>query len=86
MNSFQEAADIIRDAGGQIVGRTRLQKIAYLLEATGLGSGFEFEYRHYGPYSEQLADAVSVSRRLSIIAEENSPDKLGRILFNFHYP
>jgi uncharacterized protein YwgA len=77
MNDFQEAADIIRDAGGQIVGRTRLQKIAYLLEATGLGSGFEFEYRHYGPYSEQLADAVLTSRHLSIITEENHPTSWG---------
>lgn len=71
MSDLQKAADIIRDAGGRIVGRTRLQKIAYLLEATGLGSGFEFEYRHYGPYSEQLADAVSTSCRLSIMKEDS---------------
>jgi uncharacterized protein YwgA len=77
MKDFEKAADIIRDAGGRIVGRTRLQKIAYLLEATGLGSGFEFEYRHYGPYSEQLADAVSTSRRLSMITEENHPTNWG---------
>lgn len=77
MNEFQNAADIIREAGGRIVGRTRLQKIAYLLEATGLGSGFAFEYRHYGPYSEQLADAVSASCQLSIIKEEDLPTSWG---------
>jgi hypothetical protein len=31
----QKVADIIRDAGGKIVGRTRLQKIGYLLELLG---------------------------------------------------
>ena len=49
------ATAIVRDAGGEIVGRTRLQKTAYLLEVTGLGSGVYFAYRHYGPYSEDLA-------------------------------
>ena len=31
---------IVRDAGGTIVGRTRLLKTAYLLELAGLGEGF----------------------------------------------
>jgi hypothetical protein len=33
----ERAAKIIADAGGSIVGRTKLQKIAYILEAMGLG-------------------------------------------------
>ena len=40
-----KVAEIIRAAGGEIVGRTRLQKVAYLLELAGLGHGFRFEYR-----------------------------------------
>ena len=38
----QQAAAIIRDAGGYIVGRTKLQKIGFFLEAAGVGSGFMF--------------------------------------------
>ncbi len=68
-SDIESAADIIRMAGGQIVGRTKLQKIAYLLEAIGVGSGFHFEYRHYGPYSEQLANATSSAKALGIIDE-----------------
>ncbi len=45
----RETAEIVRDVGGRIVGRTRLQKIAYLLELAGFGVGFRFEYRHFGP-------------------------------------
>jgi hypothetical protein len=67
---IEKAADIIRDAGGKVVGRTRLQKIAYLLELTGLGEGFEFEYKHYGPYSEQLANAVAIATVTRLISEE----------------
>ena len=33
----EKVAAIIRDAGGKIVGRTRLQKTGYLLELAGLG-------------------------------------------------
>ena len=66
----EKAASIVRDAGGRVVGRTRLQKMAFLLEITGLGDGFNFEYRHYGPYSEQLANAVSTAAIAGLISEE----------------
>lgn len=68
----QKAADIVSSAGGKIVGRTRLQKIAYLLEITGLGDGFDFEYRHYGPYSEALATAARNAAILDLIDEEEN--------------
>lgn len=64
------AADIVRDAGGEVVGRTRLQKIAYFLETSGLGDGFAFEYRHYGPYSEGLADACQLADILGVVDEK----------------
>ena len=41
------AAAIVRDAGGQIVGRTKLQKIGFFLEVAGVGSGFPFRYKHF---------------------------------------
>ena len=45
-------------AGGEIVGKIRLQKVVYLLDQIGLNSGFAYEYFHYGPYSEDLAEQV----------------------------
>lgn len=67
---WTKAAALVRDAGGRIVGRTRLQKVAYLLELCGLGDGFDFEYRHYGPYSEELADAIEMAGAFGLITEE----------------
>src|SRR5215471_7421463 len=49
---------LINAAGGEVVGKVRLQKLVYLLDQLGLESGFPFSYHHYGPYSEELADAV----------------------------
>lgn len=69
-NSREKAAAIVRAAGGTIIGRTRLQKVAYLLEIAGLGEGFRFEYRHYGPFSEELADGIRMARAFGLVQEE----------------
>ena len=53
--------------GGRMVGRTRLQKSAYFLEAAGVGDGFDFSYHYYGPYSEDLAVAASDANALGLI-------------------
>jgi len=65
----EKAAEIVRDAGGQIVGRTKLQKVAYLLELAGFGDGFDFEYRHYGPFSEDLANAIRLADAFGLVTE-----------------
>jgi uncharacterized protein YwgA len=67
---WEKAADIVKDAGGELIGRTRLQKVAYLLELTGLGEGFEFSYRQFGPYSEDLAEAIDVAQAFHLIEEK----------------
>lgn len=51
-------ADLVRLNGNELVGKTRFQKTAYFLETRGVGYGFDFEYYHYGPYSEDLALAI----------------------------
>lgn len=66
----KRAASIIDDAGGKLVGRTRLQKVAYLTQLAGLSSDFPFEYRHYGPFSEELADAMQVATGLKLVNED----------------
>jgi hypothetical protein len=76
-SDYQKAAEIVRDAGGLIVGRTKLQKVAYLLELAGLGEGFDFRYRHYGPYSEDLATAIHVAGAFDFVTEEERPANWG---------
>lgn len=64
------AARIINDAGGSLVGRTRLQKVAYLAQLAGFGNEFDFEYRHYGPFSEDLARGIEIASGLGLVSEE----------------
>lgn len=69
-DSYIAAARIVQDAGGELVGRTRLQKIAFLLKLAGFGDEFSFEYRHYGPFSEDLAQAMEIASALGPVKEE----------------
>lgn len=62
-------AQVIRDAGGEIVGRTRLQKTVYLLTLAGFEGRFRFGYKHYGPFSEELADAADLAAAFDLISE-----------------
>ena len=58
MNLRQIISGIVSLAGGEITGRVRLQKIVYLLDRKGLGSGASFSYHHYGPFSRAVDEAI----------------------------
>ena len=73
----EKVAEIIRMAGGKVVGRTRLQKMFYLLEASGIVSDFSFEYRHYGPYSDSLSRSITVGAIRGLLHEEEHPASWG---------
>lgn len=75
----EKVAAIIRDAGGKIIGRTRLQKIAYLLTAAGLEKGFNFTYKHYGPFSEDVATGSRYGHLLGYFKEEEQEANWGGI-------
>jgi uncharacterized protein len=63
-------ADVLAVAGEPIVGRVRLQKIFYLLEQRGLGSGLHFHYHHYGPYSRELDGALDRAQAMQGVEEK----------------
>lgn len=68
--SYIVAARLVNEAGGVLIGRTRLQKVACLAKLAGLLDTFEFEYRHYGPYSESLAASMHVAAGLRLVEEQ----------------
>lgn len=62
-------AAVVRDAGGRVVGRTKLQKLTYFLVASGLEEDVPFLYKHYGPYSEPVATAAREAHLLGLMRE-----------------
>ena len=63
-------AALLKASGGQLVGRVRLQKTAYLLDRLGLESGFHYDYHHYGPFSQDLDNAVADAEAFGLVEEE----------------
>jgi uncharacterized protein YwgA len=77
LEAHQVAARIVDEAGGRLVGRTRLQKVACLAKLAGFLDDFEFEYRHYGPYSEGLASSIEIAAGLNLVAEKEEKTQWG---------
>lgn len=77
MTSPKVLGELVSLAGGRIVGRIRLQKSVCALELTGLGYGFPFSYRHFGPYSENLKIACSDADALGYIHEKTETANWG---------
>ncbi|MEQ1866754.1 MAG: hypothetical protein ABL996_19120 [Micropepsaceae bacterium] len=69
MTREEIVAAIVSAAGGALTARVRLQKAAYFLEELGLGSGFGFEYHHYGPYSRDLDNAIADAKASKLVKE-----------------
>lgn len=77
LNDAHKVAQIVAASGGQVVGRTRLQKITYFLSVAGFEDSFEFAYKHYGPFSEELATAASLAKIFGELQEIEKPASWG---------
>ncbi|MDF3218557.1 hypothetical protein EN962_32560 [Mesorhizobium sp. M7A.F.Ca.CA.001.09.2.1] len=67
MTNSTDIAKILNLNGGELVGKTRLQKTFYFLERLGIGFGYDFQYYHYGPYSEELTISAQDSVALGFV-------------------
>ncbi len=77
LEAHEVAARIVDEAGGRLVGRTRLQKVACLAMLAGFLPDFDFEYRHYGPYSEALANSMEIAAGLNLVTEKEERTEWG---------
>ncbi len=54
MDNMKKILALIKACGGKIQGRTKLQKLVYILKNHGVDFDENFKYHHYGPYSFNL--------------------------------
>ena len=60
------------------IGKTKIQKICYFLqEALGVELKYPFRIHYYGPYSDDLDDALSFAEALGFIDIRPAPDGWG---------
>ena len=77
MDAKDVVVNLIGLSGGKLVGRTRLQKEAYLLDCCGADLELSFTYHHYGPYSFDLADGWDDAKAEGCIEIEEQPGRHG---------
>ncbi|HEY5704157.1 MAG TPA: macro domain-containing protein [Terrimicrobiaceae bacterium] len=52
------------------VGRTIFQKICYILTKQGVDTGFQFEKSSYGPFAEEVKEAINVLANSNWVTEQ----------------
>lgn len=77
MSATAKSVAVIVKSAGEIVGKTRLQKTTVLLEMTGLGFGFSFDYHLFGPFSEELTNTAERAVALGYVSERQGRAKWG---------
>lgn len=80
-NNVENVVNIITQAGGEIIGKTRLQKVTYMLFAAGFENNFDFTYKRYGPFSENLYIATDLGVSLGKIKQTEQTTKFGTPYF-----
>lgn len=65
---------VIQAAGGEIIGKIRMQKIFYLLEQLDLSANLSYSYHHFGPYSEDLSRSLDYAELIDKKIQEVPKD------------
>lgn len=73
MNPMQFVLAVLDASGGQLQGRTLLQKKAFFVSLlSGVDPGLNFDAHYYGPYSPSLDSTVAQLKNLGFIGEEST--------------
>lgn len=74
MNRLQTIPVLLQSLPQQrVVGRTKLQKLIYLLKAAGAPIQYDYKLHHYGPYSAEVAGDVDLLDFIGSIEESIEP-------------
>jgi len=63
------AAVVYAHPDHRLVGRTRLQKVMWLLQRLELPSDYDFRMHHYGPYSDGIQGDINLLNRMDFVQE-----------------
>lgn len=64
------AARIVQNAGGKVVGRSRMQKVTDLARPAGFPAEFGFACRPHGPFSEDRATGLEIASVFADLLDE----------------
>jgi uncharacterized protein len=62
---------------GTLSSRKRLQKLVFLLQASGCPFNAEYTLHHYGPYSQEVARLSDEMVQVGLLDESSEPNQVG---------
>lgn len=68
---------------GSINGRTRFQKLVYLVNLCGWDCFPDYKFHHHGPYSETLVDEIKGMKDNEWLLEEEKPIDNGLVFYKY---
>jgi hypothetical protein len=71
------------DWAGTLRNRKRLQKVVFLLQASGCPFDAEYTLHHYGPYSQEVARLSDEMVQTQLLKEESQPNQVG-LQYSYH--
>lgn len=76
---------LIGGSGGQVEGRVRIQKAAFLLGSRGIDyfDPQDFVYHHHGPYSRALSDILHQAVSLDLVEERRDSFSEDMVRYNY---
>ena len=75
---------LARSPEGKIEGRTRLEKVVYLLKQLGrVNFTYEFVPYHYGPYSRELVEDLDQLKEIGLVDEGMNTDDYGVLRYDY---
>lgn len=75
---------LLRSSDMVVEGRTRLQKMVYLLKNSfNVPFNFEFRMYFYGPYSDNLADSLQLLKSVELVEERMIEITRGIVQYNY---
>lgn len=73
MDILQRMVDLkslIEAAGGEIVGKKKCQKLAYLAQEKGFYLGYDFEYHFHGVFCSELEADLRIAESFGVLDQE----------------
>src|SRR5438552_3448763 len=75
---------LARSPEGKIEGRTRLEKVVYLLKQLGrVNFTYEFVPYHYGPYCRELVEDLDQLKEIGLVDERMNTDDYGVLRYDY---
>lgn len=85
LDQFGAILELIRASGGEIYGRTRMQKLMFLAQEEGGLREKQFRYIgwDYGPFSRDLQVCINTLVNLELLVEGTHPTKSGESAYRY---